>query len=176
MTVAAVVIDAAAADLLLDQFKTATGLTGELKGSRINMDERAFALDLFVKADARAVIGIAISALKPAPGEDRGDHDRLTYAALLEDVIGSLLIEAQSCDGVIIDDGRYDAATLAPIRSEIAVLVGPCSQARLEISHRSAGLQIADVIANTFFNRALVSPRFRNGWGQGLLHRICHHR
>ena len=159
MTLAAVMIEPAAAHEMLTRFRAATGLTGELKGSRINMEERAFALDLFVKANARATIGIAISALKPAAGADRGDHDRKTYAALLEDVIGALLIEAQGCGGVIIDDGRYDVATLAPIRTEIAALVGPCSQARFELSHRSAGLQIADVIANTFFNRALVSPR-----------------
>jgi hypothetical protein len=38
-------------------------------------------------------------------------------------------------------------------------MVGPCGTTQLELSHRLAGLQIADVVANTFFNRALVNER-----------------
>jgi hypothetical protein len=49
--------------------------------------------------------------------------------------------------------------TLAKIRDDVGKLVGPCGTALLELSHRLAGLQIADVIANSFFNRALVNDR-----------------
>lgn len=159
MTLAAVHIAPEAADALLADFRAATGLTSELKGSRIDMGERALFFDLFRATGAEAQVGVAISALTPAPGQDRGDHDRLTYAALLDDVIGAMLIEAQGCDGVIIDDGRYDALSLDHIRADISALIGPCGHAKLELSHRSAGLQIADVIANSFFNRALVTDR-----------------
>jgi Protein of unknown function (DUF3800) len=159
MTLAAVEIDPDPAAQVLADFRMETGLASELKGSRINMAERAFIFDLLTKNGTIATIGIAISALKPAPTEDRGDHDRETYARLLDDVIGSMLPEGASCAGVTIDDGRYDALSLGPIRDHIAALVGPCGLATLELSHRSPGLQIADVIANTFFNRALVNDR-----------------
>ncbi len=159
MTLAAVELEAKLASTMLDEFQRETGLTSELKGSRINLIERSFFFECFAKSSARATVGIAISALKPAPQEDRGDHDRETYARLLVDVVGSMLPEGASCTGVIIDDGRYDALSLGPIHDHIAALVGPFGLTKLELSHRSPGLQIADVIANTFFNRALVNDR-----------------
>jgi hypothetical protein len=58
-----------------------------------------------------------------------------------------------------MDDGRYGPETLAGVRKDIAALIGPCGQAQLELSHRLPGLQIADVLANTFFNRAMVTER-----------------
>ncbi len=159
MTLAAVDIEPEVADEILARYRDHSGLIGELKGSRIDLTERAVVIDLFEKSGARATVGVAISALKVGPEEDRGDHDRLTYAQLLDDVIGSMLPEDEAHTNVIIDDGRYDALALEPIRANIAKLLGPCGSAALELSHRSAGLQIADVIANSFFNRAVVSQR-----------------
>jgi hypothetical protein len=159
MTLAALSIEPFAADAVLADFREQTGLAGELKGSRIDLTERALVFKLLEQHQWKATVGIAISALKPEPGKDRGDHDIAVYARLLNDVIGSMLLLAGGCAKVIIDDGRYGPATLALVRSDIALLVGPCGLAQLELSHRASGLQIADVIANSFFNRALVSVR-----------------
>ena len=159
MTLAAVDIAVDAADALLTSFRAATGYLGELKGSRIDLVRRGLFFDLFTASDASATVGIAISALKPDPNEDRGDHDIATYAALLNDVVGAMLPGVASCESVIIDDGRYGPETLSKVRDDIGRLVGPCGTAQLELSHRLAGLQIADVIANSFFNRALVNDR-----------------
>ncbi len=159
MTLAAVHIEPQDADALLARFREVTGRSDELKGSRIDLGERAYVWELFGRSGATATVGIALSALKPEIGEDRGDHDIAVYARLLDDVIGSMLPETGGCAQVIIDDGRYGPATLALVRDDIARLVGACGTATLELSHRSAGLQIADVIANTFFNRALVNDR-----------------
>ena len=46
------------------------------------------------------------------------------------------------------DWGRQEFAPALPMRLS-----------QLELSHRLPGLQIADVIANTFFNRAMVTER-----------------
>lgn len=160
MTLAALSIDVVAAEEVLVRFREVTGLVGELKGSRIDFAERALLFELLGDADWSATVGIAISALKPAGGGDRGDHDIAVYAALLEDVIGSMLTSGTvDCTTVTIDDGRYGPETLALVRNDIGRLVGPCGLAQLELSHRLAGLQIADVIANTFFNRAMVTQR-----------------
>ena len=159
MTLAAVDMAAEEADALLTRFRAATGYLGELKGSRIDLVRRGLFFDLFAAADANATVGIAISALKPDRNADRGDHDIATYAALLNDVVGAMLPGVVSCESVIIDDGRYGSETLSKVRDDIGRLVGPCGTAHLELSHRLAGLQIADVIANSFFNRALVNDR-----------------
>jgi hypothetical protein len=159
MTLAAVSIEAEVATHLVSQYRAETGLTSELKGSRIDLDERRFFLKLVQDAGVRATIGLAITALKPAPNQDRGDHDKLVYGALLDDVIGALLPETGGCAQVIFDDGRYDPATLGEIRADVAALLGGMGTARMALSHHLDGLQIADVIANSFFNRALVNDR-----------------
>lgn len=159
MTLAALSIEAEAADRVLAAFRSADGLSGELKGSRIDLIARALLFELLEAEEWRATVGVAISALKPSPGEDRGDHDIEIYAALLADVLGSILPATGNCAQVIVDDGRYGTATLKLVREDIAKLVGPWGQAQLELSHEASGLQLADVIANSFFNRALVNSR-----------------
>jgi Protein of unknown function (DUF3800) len=159
MTLAAVAITAEAATNLLAEFRKATGLKSELKGSRIDLEERAYFLDLFVKAEARAIIGIAVAAVRPQAGADRGDHDQAVYAALIEDVLGAWLPESGGCVQIVLDDGRYDALTMAAMRADVAAMLGNFGTARMEVSHHEAGVQIADVIANSFFNRALPSER-----------------
>lgn len=159
MTLAALFIDDADAQLALDRFRLATGLSSELKGSRIDLDERALLFELLSVLNWSATVGIAISALTPEIGGDRGDHDVAIYAALLEDSVGAILPVTGGCAQVFIDDGRYGPDTLARVRKDIAALIGPCGNAQLELSHRLPGLQIADVIANTFFNRAMVTER-----------------
>lgn len=159
MTLAAVSLSGHAADNLVARFREVTGLSGELKGSRIDLAERALFFELFARLGAVATVGVAISALRPDPGQDRGDHDRAVYLALLEDVIGSLLPAGGGCLEVVMDDGRYDAPAQLRIREDIGRLIGPIGLASLGLSHVHPGLQIADVVANSFFNRALVSDR-----------------
>jgi Protein of unknown function (DUF3800) len=159
MTLAGVDIDSVLAEALLARFREVTGYLGELKGSRIDFAERALLFELLADTPAKICVGVAISALRPDPSSDRGKHDLRIYAALLEDVVGAMLPEIPTCDSVIIDDGRYGVEMLGKIRNDIGKLVGPCGTAQLELSHRLAGLQIADVVANSFFNRSLVNDR-----------------
>lgn len=159
MTLAALSISAVAADDVLLRFREITGLKGELKGSRIDLVERALLFELLEPGDWHATVGIAISALKPEPGQDRGDHDIAIYSGLLDDVIGSMVEAHPDCSDVIIDDGRYGIETLKLVRNAVGSLVGPLGTASLAVSHSLAGLQLADVIANSFFNRALVNDR-----------------
>jgi hypothetical protein len=159
MTLAAVSMNAEVADNVLARFREVAGLTGELKGSRIDLIQRALLFELLEPGDWHATVGIAISALKPEPGGDRGDHDIAIYSALLDDVIESMVEARPDCSDVIIDDGRYGMETLALVRNAVGRLVGPLGTASLAISHTLAGLQLADVIANSFFNRALVNDR-----------------
>ena len=160
MTLAALSIEPEAADNILLRFRERTGLTSELKGSRIDLNERALLFKLLESSDWNATVGIAISALKPQPGEDRGDHDFAIYSRLLDDVIGSMLdVGGIACSDVVIDDGRYGVETLKLVRNSVGRLVGPLGSASLAVSHILSGLQLADVIANSFFNRAMVTER-----------------
>ena len=159
MTFAGVLIDDAEAEALLERYREVIGLKGELKGSRINLGERALIFELFKETGGKATVGIAISATKPDKGADRGDHDIAIYTQLSNDVIGAMLPQTGGCGDVILDGGRYGEKTLELIRSDIADDVGQWGKVYMEKSHKLAGLQIADVIANTFFNRALVTDR-----------------
>jgi hypothetical protein len=159
MTLAAVAIDPEAAAQLISRFKADNGIQGEVKGSRINLSERAGFFKLLAETDAQAEVGIALSATRPAIGADRGTHDLRVYAGLLERTIDPLLLVSGGCANVIIDDGRYAPLTLGRIRNDIAAMLGTCGRAELVQSHHLAGLQIADVIANSFFSRALPSDR-----------------
>lgn len=159
MTLAALSIAAADAEKTLARFREVTGLIGELKGSRIDLAERGLLFEILDSEDWSATVGIAISALVPEQGSDRGDHDVAIYVQLLEDVVGAMVPASDDCISVFMDDGRYGPETLALVRKDITAIVGPCGQAQLELSHRLPGLQIADVLANTFFNRAMVTDR-----------------
>jgi Protein of unknown function (DUF3800) len=160
MTLAALAIDTNTADGVVARFREVTGLIGELKGSRIDLPERALLFELLEPGEWQATVGIAISALKPEQGEDRGDHDIKIYSALLDDVIATMVEEhGPACNEVVIDDGRYGPETLALVRNSVGRLVGPLGSASLAMSHTLAGLQLADVIANSFFNRAMVTQR-----------------
>lgn len=159
MTFAAVLIDGDAADALLARFRAITGLRGEMKGSRISLIERGLFFELLERFKGRAIIGEILRDRVPPEARQEKDLDLKTYTALLETVVQAWLPEVDGCAEVIIDDGRYDAGRLSLVRQDIAALLGTCGRARLEDSKRSAGVQIADVIANSMFNLAVGSPR-----------------
>lgn len=158
MVFAGVSIEAEAADRLLARFREVTAIRGEMKGSRISLVERGLFFELLDRFGGRAIVAQLPGKRAPAvPGEK--DRDLKAYVALLEDVVEAWLPETTGCAEVIIDDGRYDPPTLSLVRKDIAALLGTCGRARLEDSRRSAGVQIADVIANSVFNLAIVSER-----------------
>jgi hypothetical protein len=159
MTLSSVRISLEHADQVVGRFRAVTGMDSEIKGSRISLGERGFLFELLAQTDFAATVSIAISAIRPEPGEDRGAHDVAVYGALLNDAVGSMLPAGGDCATVTMDDGRYSPETLSHIRDDIGALIGPCSTASLALSHRLSGLQIADVIANTFFTRALTGDR-----------------
>ncbi len=159
MTLAAIAISAADADAVVARFRDATGHMGELKGSRIDLDERALLFGMLADVPFRATVSIAISAVTPELGEDRGDHDVAIYRALMKDAVLPMLPDSGGCVEVFMDDGRYGPAILASVRQDIAQDIGPFGRICYEMSHTLAGLQLADVLANSFFNRALVNDR-----------------
>ena len=159
MTLAAISIEDDDADAVVAHFCEISRLSGEIKVSRIDSGERALLFELLGQKPWAATISIAISALALHPGEDRGAHDIDIYARLLEDAVSHIIKGSNPCVQVVIDDGRSGPETLALIRKDIADLIGPYGTALLDLSHRRSGLQIADVIANTFFNRAMATER-----------------
>jgi len=167
MTLAAVAIGEADADRLLARYRAITGLTGELKGSRIDIAERGLVFELLDRFGGRAVVIEALA--KAMPAEDAASHpprgrDARVYAALLGQAVGALLVEEEETQAVFIDDGRYDPATTEAMRAAVgAMLAGRSGSARavasLFDSHRSAGIQIADVVANSALHLALGDAR-----------------
>lgn len=161
MTLAALSMPADEAEALLNRFRSVTGWHGELKGSRINLPERALIFELLEESSAQVSVALAISATRPEPGEDRGDHDIETYLRLIETAITDTIphLGEQGERSVVLDDGRYGPQVLSVVRQNVAELLGPRGAVKLSLSHELAGLQFADVIANSFFNRAFASER-----------------
>ena len=156
MTMAGVQIEAENAQALLQRFKDVTGLHGEMKGSRISLVERALFFELLERFGGRAQICVT-------RGSDRAPGERLTdlqcYTALLTQLVDRWLPETGGCAALVIDDGRYDPIVLGQVRADIAAMIQPCGTAGLADSKRSAGVQVADVIANSFYNIAAGSSR-----------------
>ncbi len=154
MTFAAVQIDADAADAVLDRFCQITGLRGELKGSRITIAERGLLIELMMQHGGRAWIAEARSAtIGPLDTLGAEVRDITLYARLLQTAVKAWLPESGGdCLHVIIDEGRYDPHILSIVEADIETLLSGWGQASLTDSKRCAGVQIADVIANSFFN------------------------
>lgn len=156
MIMAGVEIEAAAAEQLLQRFRAVTGLHGELKGSRIDLVERALFFELLDRFGGQARVCVALER-KGAPGQRPHDFD--LYVALLTQLVDDWLPEAADCTGFVIDGGRYDALVLESVRRDIAHLLDTCGSATMVDSRRSPGVQIADVVANSVYNIATQSGR-----------------
>jgi hypothetical protein len=158
MTFAAVQIEAEAADALLRHFQMATGLRGEMKGSRINLTERALLFELLARHDGRAWIATYVrpkghSAGPQSAAQEKGQDDRTLYAHLLQSALAKWLPESGAgCLEVVIDEGRYDPQILSLVEADVEKMLGGWGKANLVDSKRCAGVQIADVVANSFFN------------------------
>lgn len=159
MTLAALYIGDDEAEAILQRYRDVTGLKGELKGSRIDLAERAFVMEMLAQSGAPAVISIALSATETPKGQTRGHHDIAVYASLMDDAVSALLPKTNACGSVWMDSGRYGPPVLEKVRRDIAEIAGPWNLSKLEDSDRLAGLQLADVIANSFYNRARVSGK-----------------
>jgi hypothetical protein len=157
MTMAAVEIDADNAEKLLQRFRTITGLRGELKGSRIDLVQRGLFFELLERFHGRARICVLQSELLGSTGDRPTDLE--AYVALMKQLVGDWLPETGGCASFIVDEGRYSALVLEQVRLDIAAMLASFGSARMEDSARCPGIQIADVIANSYFNLAIQSGR-----------------
>ena len=159
MTVAAVALPPDVAARALAHLRNVLGLRGELKGSRIEVAERAFVIELVMRLGARAVIATTRMAdLRAAHGGNMPE-DIAIYAALLEQASEPFIMASGGCISIEIDDGRYDPRLNALLRAEVQAGLGQWGQARLADSKRSAGVQIADVLANSAYQIGIANPR-----------------
>lgn len=159
MTFAALAMTPEAAEAVIARFRAVTGLRGELKGSRISVAERALLFEILVQHDVRGWIALATGA-RLAQAKAAGTSDFALYSALLEQAVAAfMLASGGACADVIIDAGRYDPRILGHLRQDIQSALGQWGQASLADSRRCAGIQIADVLANSQFNIAAASPR-----------------
>lgn len=151
MTLAAVSLDPDAAQTVLQRMRDVLGLPGELKGSRIDLPTRAFLIEMLLAHGAQAIIATARVANFQRDAAGKMPEDIHIYAALLETVIEAWLPRSGGCIDVHIDDGRYDARLNGLLRADVQATLGQWGRASLQDSDRSPGVQIADVIANSFF-------------------------
>ena len=161
MTFAAVAVAPDAADATVARFRAITGLRGELKGSRITPVERGLLFEILAQHDAQAWVAVA-DAAQLAQALAAAVSDRALYSKLLDTAVAAWLpTTGGECADIIIDEGRYDPRILDEVRLDIQALLGQWGKASLADSRRCAGIQIADVIANSLFNLTIASVRAR---------------
>jgi Protein of unknown function (DUF3800) len=161
MTFAAVAIAPADADAVLSRFRAISGLRGELKGSRITPVERGLLFEILAQHDVQAWVAVA-DATQLAQALATTVSDRALYSKLLDTAVAAWLpTTGGECADIIIDEGRYDPRILDGVRRDIQALLGQWGKASLADSRRCAGIQIADVIANSLFNLTIASVRAR---------------
>lgn len=161
MTFAAVSLEPDAADAVLDRFKLVTGLRGELKGSRLSLAERALLFEILVQRDAQLFVSIA-GPNRLARAKAQQESDLVIYSTLLDAAVSDfLLTSGGACSDITIDQGRYDARILDNVRQDIQSLLGNWGRATMADSRRCAGIQIADVVANSMYNLIIGTPRAR---------------
>ncbi|MCE7798768.1 DUF3800 domain-containing protein [Sphingobium sufflavum] len=156
MTMAGVEIEEDAAEALLARFGAVSGLHGELKGSRIELIERAMVLELLERFGGRARI---CAVDRAALGDRPLPRDLDVYVALLKQLVEDWLPETDGCANFVVDEGRYDLLIQERVRVDVATLLDSCGVVRMVNSRASAGVQVADVVANCFFNLAIHSTR-----------------
>lgn len=157
MTMAGVEIAEEDADRLLRRFKAVTGLRGELKGSRIDLVQRALFFELLERFHGRGRICVLQTELLGNAADRPTDFE--AYVALMRQLVSDWLPETGGCASFIVDEGRYSALVLEEVRLDIAAMLANFGTARMENSARCPGIQIADVIANSYFNLAIQSGR-----------------
>ena len=158
MAFAAVAIEEAQAQALLARFKDVTGLRGELKGSRIGLTERALFYEYLERFGGRACIAVVRRNKVVSAGTDLPE-DITVYARLLKSILDHLRADAAPKQNIVIDDGRYDAARQQAVVADVQKHLGDWGRISVADSKRSAGVQIADVLANSLYNLAIASAR-----------------
>lgn len=160
IVIAAVAMPDGLADDLLIRVRDVLGLRGELKGSRITMAERAFVVEMLARCGVRTIVVQALTRdLAAASATGKPPSDLAIYAHLLGHVVDAWLPETGGCVELVIDDGRYDARLNSMVRDDVQRALGQWGKASLADSRRSAGVQFADVLANSFFQMATGSDR-----------------
>lgn len=157
MTFAAVAMEDDKAHALLDRFKDVTGLRGELKGSRIGLTERALFYELLERFEGQACIAVVRRA-KVAPGADL-PQDVTVYSRLLETILDHWHKDTPQGQDVVVDDGRYDTQLQQDVIAGVQRRLGDWGKVSVADSRRNAGVQIADVLANSLYNLAIGSVR-----------------
>lgn len=161
MTFAALAMSPEDADAVLNRYQSITGLRGELKGSRISPTERGLLFEILAQREARAWVATA-DPVRLQQAKTNGESDLALYSSLLDTTLGAYLpYSGGACADVVIDEGRYDPNILSHVRTDVQQALGQWGRASMADSSRCAGIQIADVIANSLFNLTAATQRAR---------------
>lgn len=162
MCFAAIALPPESAVALLDRYRDVTGLRGELKGSRIGLVERALFFEIFHRFHGRAWVSVVRRDKLEGAGR-KLPEDIMVYQRLLETILDRWRHDIEStgaaAQDIIIDAGRYDAELLHSLQRDLQQHLGSWAHISVADSRRSAGIQIADVVANSIYNLATASNR-----------------
>ncbi len=158
MYISTVIINETEARKLLKKFRKKTGAApdGEVKGSKLTIDQQIIFIKMISKYDYR--ISVAYCDSNTTVGgwlfNNIREHD--IWSGLIIDAISNLNIPQNSQVTIFPDGGRYNREIISEcedkIRSKL-ILDGMVSVANVYCtpSHNKPGIQVADVISNIFW-------------------------
>ncbi|WP_448204442.1 DUF3800 domain-containing protein [Azospirillum sp. sgz302134] len=165
--VAAVSLTAGEATRVMKSFRKATGLRGEVKGSRLTDKERKLFFEVLKKNSVPPVSVVYCSGLETLGNWALGTLDGPDLWAEL--IVESTLWLGTGSTIAISVDQRYQGPKARRVQTAISMAVANRAGAnRIMVqfvdSQMSDGVQIADVVANTAYREITsfgAQPRFR---------------
>lgn len=161
---AAVAISSNGATRLLKSFRKATGWKGgEVKGHRLTPEQRRVFFDLLTRQEDLGSVVVSCSRRMPVGGWAMEALSELElYGYLLREACVGLVPATSRHVTITPDGGRYKKSDLHRIALHLATEVQQRSPAApvavsFEDSAAIAGLQVADVVANTAFQAQAVA-------------------
>jgi hypothetical protein len=154
--VSAIQISPLAADRLIKTFRKKTKIQNEIKGQKLHSDQRHLFFGLLEKETDAYAVSIACSRTTTLGGWAMSNMDEhvLWSALTVESCLG--LAGGIQQINVTTDGGKYSNPVLDRCRANMVnAMKSHRPDARVNMtyseSHASAGVQVADVIANTVF-------------------------
>lgn len=151
---AAVPLTAGEATRIMKTFRKATGLRGEVKGSKLHSPQRRLFFDIIGKSAAPAMSLVYCSRSNPIGS---WAFASMTEHELWSDLISESIIQLGRGSAINASvDRRYHGTQARQAQSSIVAAVTCATRAnqvsvQFTDSQASDGIQVADIVANTFY-------------------------
>ncbi|MBB5700674.1 hypothetical protein FHS76_000517 [Ochrobactrum daejeonense] len=181
LIVASVTIDPIIADRFVKDFKKKRRVIGEIKGSSFNHDDRLYFFEMLDRInDAASVIVGCTKTVDAGAWLIKSRHEKEIYEELIFQSCSTHLKQNAAISTIRPDGGKYAANVMRQmevnLQSRFTDTFNSGFFVQFSESHKTAGVQIADVISNTAYKEIAggnfdlaENPYCGNMWKSGRI-------